>query len=104
VLINAIGPLRLIVIFIIICHHVRDQVPVILSLDGSSPELFEILKIILSVQLVLAVKNNVFKTVIISTPIKIIIILSLKGKNDFPFVQKKIVLHFKRKSKNCLGF
>ena len=75
----------------------RDQVAVILPLDRSSAELFEILKIILPVQLVLAVKNHVLKTVIVATPIKIVIILSLKGKNDFPCIQKKIVLHIKRK-------
>ena len=75
----------------------RDQVAVILPLDGSSAELLEILKIILPVQLVLAVKNDVFKTVIVATPIKIIIILRLKGKYDFSLVQKKIVLHIKRK-------
>jgi hypothetical protein len=81
---------------------VRDQVAVILSLDWSSAELLEVLKVILPVQLILAVKNHVFKTVIVTTPIKIIVILSLKRKNDFPFVQKKIVLHIKGKL-NCLG-
>lgn len=93
--VDAIGPLLLVVFIIIIGYHMRDQVAVILSLDGSSPELLEILKIILSMNLVLTVKNHIFKTVIVATPIKIFVILSLKRVNDFPFVQKKIVLHLK---------